>query len=143
LLSPIWLIAVLCASALADDNADKLRQIDERREALRREVDEVRRDEALDRMSRSIRLTELNLELFMLDYDDSRTRLGATVAMPDVSDEELVELLYDLVLARAPTPEQMKLCTDYLAKQPIRRASVCEIVHSLCNTREFIELIGK
>lgn len=141
----VTLFVGLCVSAHADEpDAARPRRIDKQRQKVLRQIEELRRDPSLDRMNYSIRLSELHRDLFTLDYDDPRTRLGAAVAMSDVSDDELIDLLFDLVLARKPTDEQVQICRQHLAElKGRRREAVLDLVWAMCNTKEFVERIDR
>ncbi len=92
------LISLLCAFASADESQrDKLRRIDAKRQELLKQIEQTRQDPLPNRMNRSIKLIKLYTDLFMLDYDDPRTRLGAALAMKGVSDERLIDVMFDMV----------------------------------------------
>ena len=84
-------LVLLCAGVLADkpDREEKRVKVDQQREVLRKKIEQVRQATG-NRMLRATTLVDLYKDLFLLDYDDPRTALGAAVAMRDVPVEQLV-----------------------------------------------------
>ena len=116
--------------------------IDAKREELRQKLAQAQREQ--NRMYRRTHLAETHMKLMFLDYDDPRTELGAAVAMSNVSNEHLVEIMYEMTLNRKPTMEETKQCLTHMAKHADEPRRVTEeIIWALCNTREFVERIDK
>ena len=80
----------------------------------------------------------------MLDYDDPRTRLGAALAMKGVSAEQLINVMFDMVLKRKPTEDQVDRCKQHMAKnKKQRKRAIADVIWALCNTKEFVVLTDK
>lgn len=69
-----------------------------------------------------------------LTSDSSRASKLAADPRPD---DEKVRELYITFYARQPTPEEMKVATDYLAKQADKKVAYQNILWALINTKEF------
>ncbi|MEQ8789270.1 MAG: hypothetical protein RIC55_23450 [Pirellulaceae bacterium] len=139
----VYLTAAIAASANGQETrAAKRKAIDQQRQELLTQQEQIRRDPMISGTTRLVRLGELSQKLFMLDYDDPRTRIGAAVAMQDASDDELLPILFDVVIKRAPKEQELTACRKLLAEAKHgRREAIHEIVWALCNTREFVELL--
>ncbi|MCH7726999.1 MAG: hypothetical protein IH991_11025 [Planctomycetes bacterium] len=139
------LISSLCAFASADESQrDKLHRIDAKRQELLKQIEQTRQDPLPNRMNRSIELVKLYTDLFMLDYDDPRTRLGAALAMKGVSAEQMINVMFDMVLNRKPTEDELGRCKQHMAKnKKQRKDAIADVVWALCNTKEFVVLTDK
>jgi hypothetical protein len=127
-----------------DDMDERLRRIDKQRKELLGQIEQARGDGALDRVSRGLQLAELHKDLYMLDYDDPRTPLGAAAAMSDTPTERLIDILFDLAVSRPPQDDERQRCADHLSKHTgSRKEAVHDIVWALCNSQEFVARIGK
>jgi hypothetical protein len=139
-------VALLLAALFVDSawgqesQAARLKAIDKRRRELLAERERIRHDREIGGSSRLVALCDNSQKLFMLDYDDPRTRIGGAVAMQDVSDEELMPVLFHVIVERRPQEKEMAACRKHMAeKKGNRRETVHEIVWALCNTKEFVE----
>jgi hypothetical protein len=139
-------IGVLLAAAIVtpawgrESRAARLKAIDNRRRALLAERERIRHDREISGSSRLVALCENSQKLFMLDYDDPRTRIGGAVAMQDVSDEEFLPVLFDVIAERKPQEKELAACRKHMAeKKGNRREAIRDIVWALCNTKEFVE----
>ena len=140
-----FLIGFLCASAPADESADeKLRRIDEKRRIVLKKIEQFPRNERLDHKLHCVNLTDHYKDLFMLDYDDPRKPLGAALAMNGVPDEQLIEIIFELVVRRKPKSDELMPCKLHLTKNSDnRKDAIIDIIWALCNSKEFTKLVDK
>jgi hypothetical protein len=54
------------------------------------------------------------------------------------TDEQIVTALYERVLARQPTPEDLSTCQRYLAKVGDRKEALEDVLWALVNSTEFL-----
>ena len=54
------------------------------------------------------------------------------------TDEQILLLLYERTLARKPKPDEVAICTDYIAKVGNRQEALEDIYWSLVNSTEFL-----
>jgi hypothetical protein len=137
------LVAVLAVLAAADEPQQRmLSEIDSQRKELREQIEQFRGAAAVGRPDRSIRLCELHWKLYMLDYDDPRTRIGAAVAMKRVPDEELLSIVFDVIVQREPKDIELQQCKQHMEKlRDRRREAIDEIIWALCSSQDFIKRI--
>lgn len=141
----LLLAAILGAMVSAEDaQGGNLRRIDDKRQLLLKQLQQLRANE-VNRMVYLTRSVELFKDLCMLDYDDPRTPLGGALAMNNISSEELTTIVFDMVLGRDPTEEEVKKCVHHFSTQKMgRKEAIHDIVWALCNSKEFIDrLKGK
>jgi len=137
------LVVLCCVDASGQQpQQDKFRQIDRRRGELLLRIEQIRIDLETGQTAGLNGLVDVYKDLFILDYDDPRTRLGAALAMQHEPDEQVIEILFDMVLHRKPDDEAMKLCKAHLAKhKDDPKYAIEEIIWAMCNTKEFVDMI--
>ncbi len=143
---PICFVAVastLSTPVLGDEELDR---IDKKRRLLLERIENFvpPKGGALILIGHGNNLSELYKDLFMLDYDDPRKPLGAALAMKGVSDEQIIEILFETVVRRKQKRDEFKNCIEHMAKKKTeRKDAVHDIVWALCNSKEFIEMLRK
>ena len=129
-------------SSAADPSVNQLQKIDAQREELRQKSERYRGES--NRMTRRCGLAETHMELLFLDYDDPRTKLGAAIAMNNVSHEQLVEIMFEMAYARRPTEDEQRRCLAHLKEHADDfKLAIKDIIWALCNSREFVDRIDK
>ena len=133
-----WACSLLQFAVAEELPRDRLREIDEKRNDLQAKI------ELLSTMqvgpSGLSNLAEAYKDLYLLDYDDPRTRLGAALAMQNDSPEVVTEHLFAMALEREPTKEELTRCQEHLAKNRDKPKMATEdIIWALCNTKEFAD----
>ena len=141
-----WLLLSLAGDspwAQADDpSRSALQEIDAKRNELQAKID-LYHGAAVE-LNALTKLAEWHKDLYLLDFDDPRTRLGAALAMQNDASELVTEILFDMVLQREPTDKEADRCQEHLAKHRDEpKQAIEDILWALCNTKEFVDRLRR